>query len=200
MRENRIHFPFVKALAFSAQSVRMRLGRTLIVLMGIAGSIAFVIVLLSLDSIMGVIYRKTGAAGEVDVMRKWWITVALLISVAGITNAILMSVTERIREIGTLRCLGAMSRHIVEIFLCEAMFLGVAGGLAGGALGVVITYAYAIGAYGWGLVGDAVTVQDVLAKLGIAMGLSVGLCVVSAIYPVYFAARLEPADAMRYEV
>ena len=179
----------------------MRLGRTLIVLMGVASAIAFVTVLLSLDNIMTVIYQKTGTGVRgVEELRRWWVTVALLISVAGITNAILMSVTERIKEIGTIRCLGAMSRHIIVIFLFEAMFLGLVGGLAGGVLGLLFTYSYAILKYTWNLVQDALTLATVLRQIGLAVGLSMGLCVISAIYPVYFAARLEPADAMRYEV
>jgi len=199
--QGRIHFPLSKAIAFSARSVRIRMGRMLIVIMGVSSAIAFVIVLLSLDVIMGVIREKTGAS-EVGMaeMRKWWIAVALLIAVSGITNAILMSVTERIKEIGTIRCLGAMSRHIIEIFLCEAMFLGLVGGVIGGVLGLVITYAYAILSYSWTLVKDALVLDIILKQLGVAVGLAMALCVISAIYPVYFAAKLEPADAMRYEV
>jgi len=201
VKQDRIHFPLRKAIAFSARSVRIRLGRMLVVLMGIGSAIAFVIVLLSLDTIMEAIQQKTGgsSAGGAE-LRKWWVAVALLISVAGITNAILMSVTERIKEIGTIRCLGAMSRHIIEIFLFEAMFLGLVGGLIGGVLGLLVTYSYAVFNYGWRLVQDAVTLKTILDQVGYAVALSMGLCVISAIYPVYFAARLEPADAMRYEV
>jgi ABC-type antimicrobial peptide transport system permease subunit len=80
------------------------------------------------------------------------------------------------------------------------MFLGLVGGLAGGVLGLLFTYSYAILKYTWNLVQDALTLATVLRQIGLAVGLSMGLCVISAIYPVYFAARLEPADAMRYEV
>jgi len=176
------------------------MGRMVIVIMGVSSAIAFLVVLLSLDAIMAVIGRKAGGTAGVAEMRRWWFYVAVLISIAGITNAILMSVTERIKEIGTIRCLGAMSWHIVEIFLLEAMFLGLVGGLLGGLLGLVITYVYAILSYGWALVKDAFTLPIVLEQMGWALGLSMVLCVVSSIYPVYFAARLEPADAMRYEV
>jgi predicted lysophospholipase L1 biosynthesis ABC-type transport system permease subunit len=201
VKPGRISFPLTKAVAFSARSVRNRMGRTLVVLMGVASAVAFLTVLFSLDHIMANVYRKTGATAEgVEALRRWWVVVALLISVIGITNAILMSVTERIKEIGTFRCLGAMSRHIIVIFLFEAMFLGLAGGLVGGVLGLTFTYSYAILEYTWSMVGDALTLATVAKQLGLAVGLSMGLCVVSAIYPVYFAARLEPADAMRYEV
>jgi predicted lysophospholipase L1 biosynthesis ABC-type transport system permease subunit len=201
VNEGRIHFPISKAIAFSARSVRIRLGRMMVVVMGVASAVAFVVVLLALGSIMEVVYRKTGGTGgDMESLRKWWILVAVLIAVAGITNAILMSVTERIKEIGTIRCLGAMSRHVVRIFLFEAMFLGLVGGIVGGVLGLAGTYVYAILNYGWGLVHDALSLWHVLAFLGASLLGSMVLCVLSAVYPVYFAARLEPADAMRYEV
>ncbi len=201
MRSDRVHFPVSKAIAFSARSVRIRLGRMVVVVMGVASAVAFVVVLVALGSIMEVVYRKTGGGGgDMESLRKWWILVALLISVAGITNAILMSVTERIKEIGTIRCLGAMSRHVVLIFLFEAMFLGLVGGLIGGVLGLAGTYGYAILNYGWGLVHDAMDAWTILGFLGAAVGGSMVLCVLSAIYPVFYAASLEPADAMRYEV
>ena len=200
MKQERIHFPFRKALAFSARSVRIRMGRMLIVLMGIASAIGFLVVLLSLGVIMEVIGQEENQTEGIAQMRDWWFYVAVLISIAGITNAILMSVTERIKEIGTIRCLGAMSWHVVEIFLLEAMFLGLVGGFAGGVLGLLVTYVYAIITYSWALVKDAITVPIILEQMGWALGLSMVLCVVSSIYPVYFAAKLEPADAMRYEV
>lgn len=200
MKQERIHFPFRKALAFSARSVRIRMGRMLIVIMGIASAIGFLVVLLSLGVIMEVIGQEENQTEGIAQMRDWWFYVAVLISIAGITNAILMSVTERIKEIGTIRCLGAMSWHVVEIFLLEAMFLGLVGGLVGGVLGLLVTYVYAIITYSWALVKDAITVPIILEQMGWALGLSMVLCVVSSIYPVYFAAKLEPADAMRYEV
>lgn len=201
MKQDRISFPLSKALAFSARSIRIRVGRMLVVLMGITSAIAFMIVLFSLHDIMKVIESETGGSGGgLGEMWIWWAVVAFLISITGITNAILMSVTERIKEIGTIRCLGAMSRHIIAIFLFEAMFLGLVGGFIGGILGLLFTYTYAIINYGWKLVKGALTLEGVLWQIGLAVGLSMVLCVISAIYPVFFAARLEPADAMRYEV
>ena len=201
MVRDRIHFPLSKAMAFSARSVRIRLGRMFIVLMGIASAIAFVVVLLVLGELMDAIAKQSKGADDVtSQMQLWWIIVALLIGVTGITNAILMSVTERIKEIGTIRCLGAMSIHIVEIFLFEAMFLGLVGGILGGIMGLTITGLYALVAYGWKLVAGAYTLEMISVQMMRAVGLSMFLCVVSAIYPVLVAARLQPADAMRYEV
>ena len=66
--------------------------------------------------------------------------------------------------------------------------------------GILATLVYSTLSYGWTLVAPAFTLLKMLTLLGIALAFSVGLCVISAIYPVYFAAKLEPADAMRYEV
>jgi len=190
-----------KALAFSARSVRIRMGRMLIVIAGVSFAIAFVTMLLSLGEIIEAIREITQKPDEgMGEMRKWWVWVAIAIAVAGITNAMLMSVTERIKEIGTIRCLGAMSRHIIQIFLFEAMFLGLVGGVLGGLLGLLLTFGYTFMTYGWKLFSAAISWQIVGVQMGIAMVLAMVLCVVSAVYPVYFAARLQPADAMRYEV
>ncbi len=58
-------------------------------------------------------------------------------SVVGITNAMLISVQERVKEIGTMKCLGAMNRHIILLFLVEALLQGLVGGLIGYVVGVV---------------------------------------------------------------
>ena len=82
----------------------------------------------------------------------------------------------------------------------EAMFLGLVGGVVGGIFGLLLTFAYTFFTYGWKLFAASFNFEIVIEQMGIAMALSMVLCVVSAIYPVYFAARLQPADAMRYEV
>ncbi|MBD3240450.1 MAG: FtsX-like permease family protein, partial [Chitinivibrionales bacterium] len=58
----------------------------------------------------------------------WIITISLLVTVIGISNAMLMSVTERFREIGTMKCLGALSAFVRFMFLIESGFMGVVGG------------------------------------------------------------------------
>jgi ABC-type antimicrobial peptide transport system permease subunit len=93
-----------------------------------------------------------------------------------------------------------MSLHVIEIFLFEAMFLGLVGGVIGAVGGLLGTYVWAFFTYNWKLIRGALTVGAILTQLGEGVGLAVVLSVISAIYPVYFAARLEPADAMRYEV
>ena len=100
----RVHFPLMEAFAFSLQSVRLRLGRMAIVLTGVSLAVAFMTALY----VMGGMYARVNELfPEADVsaarFARWWILVAVLISVAGITNSMLMSVTERIKEIGTMK-------------------------------------------------------------------------------------------------
>ncbi|HYF47764.1 MAG TPA: FtsX-like permease family protein, partial [Planctomycetota bacterium] len=139
------------------------------------------------------------AAKATQNFQRWWIVVALLIATVGITNAVLMSVTERIKEIGTLKCLGARALHIVEIFLLETLLLGGIGGLGGGVLGVLSTIALfraQIGTDIWRIF----TWNDALYLVGASIGISIVIALIAAIIPVVFAAKIDPAEAMRYDV
>jgi len=198
--------PLRDALSFFAlQSIRLRMGRMLVVLLGIVFAIAFLTVLLGTENIMGRVQelggRRAARAGAdgTRAFQRWWIVVALLIATAGIANAVLMSVSERIKEIGTLKCLGARALHIVEIFLFETLLLGGLGGALGGILGVLATvglFRVQLGSDVWRIFGWG----DAFQLIGVALGTSLLISVVAAVIPVTFAARIDPAEAMRYEV
>ncbi|OQW36368.1 MAG: multidrug ABC transporter substrate-binding protein [Nitrospira sp. SG-bin2] len=118
-------------------------------------------------------------------------SVSLLVGGIGIMNILLVSVTERTREIGVRMAVGAKRRHIVMQFLIEAVTLSVAGGCLGilaGILGARVTTAIA----GWPTIISAETVMAAFV-FSIAVGLFFGL------YPANKAARLNPIDALRYE-
>jgi len=117
--------------------------------------------------------------------------ISLLVGGIGIMNIMLVSVTERTREIGIRKALGAKNKNILSQFLIEALSLSGMGGLIGiffGWLG-----AYAIAQYGkWPLV---ITPISVFLAFGFAViiGLFFGL------YPAMKAAKMDPVDALRYE-
>ena len=117
--------------------------------------------------------------------------VALVAAGIGIMNIMLVSVTERTKEIGVRKSIGARSRDILRQFLTEAVFISEAGGLLGIILGIIAGDLLAawlkvdlIFPYGWALAGLLVC-----SAIGIGFGL----------YPAYRAANLDPIEALRYE-
>jgi putative ABC transport system permease protein len=115
--------------------------------------------------------------------------VALLVGGVGIANVMVISVLERRSEIGLRRALGATRRHISAQFLTESLLLAAIGGLAGAALGAIVTAAYASSQ------GQAVVVPPEAVAGGIAAALLIG--VVAGLYPSMRAARLSPTEALR---
>ena len=195
-------FPFSEALAFSAQSVRIRLKRMAIVLSGVALAVAFLTSLYTMGGLIGGLTAEgKSELGSLAVMRKWWMVVAALIAITGITNAMLMSVTERVKEIGTLKCLGATWVHILEVFLLEAAFLGLLGGILGGVFGTGLGALSLMWQLGFEQSKSALGQWNIyMVSCGWGTLASVALCLLSSVYPVYYAARIEAAEALRYEV
>jgi putative ABC transport system permease protein len=121
------------------------------------------------------------------------VSIALLVGGIGIMNIMLVSVTERTREIGILKSLGARRGDILLQFLIEAVSLSLLGGLIGLALG------YGIGLMVVKLVPAFQGAYVPLWAVVVAMGFSMGVGVVFGIAPAAKAAGLDPIDALRYE-
>ncbi|MDO4177718.1 MAG: ABC transporter permease [Phascolarctobacterium sp.] len=117
--------------------------------------------------------------------------ISLVVGGIGIMNIMLVSVTERTREIGIRKALGATYDNILLQFLIESMVIGVVGGFVGVVLGVGASYAISIFA-GWNTVISIPTIV-------IAVVFSVGIGLFFGIYPARKAALLDPIEALRYE-
>jgi putative ABC transport system permease protein len=117
--------------------------------------------------------------------------ISLLVGGIGIMNIMLVSVSERTREIGLRKAVGARGRDILLQFLVEALVLSTAGGLIGLLLGSAIPLAITL----LGILNAPVTLTTVLIAVGFAMG--VGLFF--GIWPARRAAQLNPIDALRHE-
>lgn len=132
-------------------------------------------------------------------MRMTWLAlVSMLVCAVGIANAMLMSVTERFREIATLKCLGALDGFIMTVFLIEAGLLGLVGGIGGAVVGFVLASARMAVTFR-SLLWHAFPWNDVLVAGLISIGVGMVLAAVSAVYPSFRAARLAPMEAMRIE-
>jgi putative ABC transport system permease protein len=117
--------------------------------------------------------------------------VSLLVGGIGIMNIMLVSVTERTREIGIRMAVGARPRDVMAQFLVEALTLSFFGGVLGVLVGVFAANRLA-SSFGW-----PILIQpDVIA---IAVGFSGLVGVVFGLYPAQKAARLDPIDALRFE-
>ena len=117
--------------------------------------------------------------------------ISLLVGGIGIMNIMMVSVTERTREIGIRKALGATYNNIMFQFLIEAVFVGIIGGLIG--IGVGCGLAMAISKFG------GFTTVITLAPIIISFIFSVGISLFFGIYPARKAAKLDPIDALRYE-
>jgi putative ABC transport system permease protein len=121
--------------------------------------------------------------------------ISLIVGGIGIMNIMLVSVTERTREIGIRKAIGARKRDILIQFLTEAMALSLVGGLIGVLLGAIIARFISGIQLGTTTVQTAVGIDSVI--LAITFSLGVGLFF--GIYPANRAASLHPIEALRYE-
>jgi putative ABC transport system permease protein len=117
--------------------------------------------------------------------------VSLLVGGIGIMNIMLVSVTERTREIGIRMAVGAKSKHVRTQFLLESLVLGLAGGLIGIACGVGLS-ALTSHVFGW-----PVTTSPTAVLASAAFSMAIG--VLFGYYPARKAAALDPIDALRFE-
>jgi ABC-type lipoprotein release transport system permease subunit len=132
------------------------------------------------------------------IQTRWLLGLGLLVALIGILNAMLMSVTERFREIGTMKCLGALDGFIIRLFLLESLLQGVVGTTSGILIGVVLSLLAQTVRYGY-FAWKGILPAQLAQSIGICFLIGLGLTVAGAIYPAWLAARMQPIAAMRVE-
>lgn len=205
-----IQLPWSEAFRISWRYMTIRLGRSLVTASTIFLSVAFLMAVCT----MILSAKATGHAEEdpqafaATLARyKWSVILGFMICSTGIVSALLMSVTERFREIGTMKCLGALDNFIVRMFLIEASLMGLFGSLAGAIVGALIMLVWAGIREGFSLwakipwgVKSATGDWGFLGYFIASVLAGVILSIVSAIIPANRAAKLQAADALRTEI
>lgn len=206
--EKQLSLPLRNALQMSLRSLKIRFGRSIIVTMSILLGIAFLMSILANNAFTMAIIKggpeniKTlllENLQEVKTKQVWLVSLSLLVCTVGIINAMLMSVTERSREIGTMKCLGALDKFVMELFLLESLIHGIVGSISGGIVGVFVMAIVYLIQYK-GLIFSIFPFGQILKYMLFSVILGTFLAVIGALYPAYVSARMEPAEAMRREV
>jgi hypothetical protein len=209
--------PFGKSLSIAAKSLRARFFRSLVTAAGLVLAVAFLAHVLVSTALANALL-STGdpalrakviaqghelapdaASVSTDPKTRWLAVLSLLVCAAGIMNAQLMAVTERFREIGTMKCLGALDRFILRLFLLEAAMLGLAGSVAGAFAGAASSLVQARLQLGPASLA-CVRPLDILFAMGAAAFAGFVLSLLGVLYPAFAAARMRPVDAMRSEI
>lgn len=148
----------------------------------------------ALNSFMGAFSLIMGAVASIS----------LLVGGIGIMNMMLTNVTERIREIGIRRALGASRRDITAQFLAESSALCVTGGLLGVLIGYLLAWGLTFFAASSGIMSEfgatgTITPSFSITTVLIAFAVSVGIGVIFGFYPARRAAKLDPVECLRYQ-
>jgi ABC-type lipoprotein release transport system permease subunit len=182
--------PFWVAWHQAIASIRVRFFRHAITCIGIALGIAFFasIQMLSRGTV------ATAEAAAEAARLKWLVGTSLIMCLVGVTNSMLMSVTERYREIGTIKCLGASDSFIVKLFFIEAALLGAIGSLGGSLLGAGLMALVLL------LSGTFPGPIAFMQVLLLGTGIGIVMTIAAAIAPAIQAAKMPAAAALRIEV
>ncbi len=200
-------------LRVSCAGMRRRMMRSIVTISCVVLALAFLSYMLVLSDItqalvdlnnpqLNIMLQEQGvdifAVSQMDPMTILLIGLALLTCTVGIANSMLMSVTERFREIGTLKCLGARDRFIVKSYLVESSLQGLCGAVAGIILGCAVAFGASSATYP-GYILQSVPTIPVARSLAVSFVCGFIIAVTASIWPAGAAARKRPVDALRVE-
>jgi len=192
-----IKLPPLEAFRISLEQIRRNLKRSSLTIASIALGLAF----MTHFSVANLILRGYGEQSgiTVEAYQSWLVAVSLFVSSIGLTNSALIAIYERYREIGTMKSLGALDRHILELFLLEGIIYGLAGSILGFMIGVISALITTSAQVGFGALAN-IPFLSLLHHLSLTIGLALVLSLIAIVYPAYRATKLRPVEALAYEV
>ena len=122
--------------------------------------------------------------------------ISMVVAGVSIFNIMMMSVSERIKEIGIMRSIGTQKKEVMSMFIYEAAIIGVIGSVVGGILSIIA--GYVISALMLGTTKYLITTANALS-VGEGVCFGIVICLACGIYPAWQAANLNPIDALRHE-
>lgn len=175
--------------SIAVNSLRLRFTRSVLTVLTITTSTAFMMYLLTM--------ARTGDDTDTQ---SWYLMMilALVVSAAGVLNTMLMSVTQRYREIGTMKCLGALDSFILLSVLIEAAILGLLGAMMGVVAGLLISILLALADFGTQFLSQ-LQLGGIIFKILLVFAVGMALTTFGASIPAWIASKMPPMDAMRGE-
>lgn len=148
---------------------------------------------------LDLVFRQMGYDPHHSRQRTFWLVVlSFLVCIVGIVNSMMMAVTERFREIATMKCLGAVDGFILRTFMIESGSIGLVGSTIGSLLGLLIVILQGFSNFGmtfW----RTFPVGPLAVAMLAALSCGLVLTIIGALLPAYKAARMHPIEAMRLE-
>lgn len=196
-----VQLPFKKAFEFALNTIKIRFWRSMITAGGVFLGIAFLASVLTGRAVAG-----SNISADEAARSTWLVILSLVVCAVGIANAMLMSVTERFREIGTMKCLGALEQFVVKIFMIEAALMGAIASSLGylvGTLLMIVTKFFSFNPktafHGETWIGSY-TIASFGMNLVFCTGIGIFLTMLATLFPAIRASRIPPAAALRSDV
>jgi len=210
--------PLRETLGMVWKNLKNRRGRYLLVFVSIGVVVAFLVSTVAYQTFLSglrleddvhtqaVLQRAGALSHDAEAAQRhrartvWVLCLSGALCFVGVLNTMYMSVTERYREIGTLKCLGALNGFIVGLFMIESVFIGLVGSGLGALAGYLLALVQVGATLEFRLLYGAHMARAFAASVPPAVVAGTVLTVAAAVYPSVVAARMKPADAMRVEV
>lgn len=192
--KRQIQLPLNVVIGITMNGIKIRLWRSLVTASGIMLSIAF------FSYVLTNLWTTPNQSSDEQARQVWLLIMSVLVTAVGITNSMMMSVTERFREIGTMKCLGALDSFVVALFFIEAGFMGFLASLAGWLVGFATAIIGHLVGIGWHTTWALVTPVIFGRVFGWSILLGIVMTMIATILPAVQAAQMPAAAALRTQI